>query len=330
MGDIIRTGDFIDGLRRQNRTISVVENAAGPDSSMMRGRFRNIELRRGLSIHVSDVVSLCDLTAESEIGPSHMSIKFFFEGKVDAAIGDRRLPSPQQLPSSSRWIPVACMLTNRDKERFRNHTTAGNHIRKLKIRIEPEWLAAGNMFADRTASVIERFARSELELLSWQPTPALLKLANRIMSPPDDEVCLARLFLEAQTLSVIHECFRLFADGKPMTETVTTTLKASEERKLAEAEDYILSFTGRLPSADDIATHLSVSVNTLHRLVRLGRGTGTASFVRAAKLRQARRAIESEGMQIALAAHLAGYSSPANFSTAFRREFGVPPKAVRG
>ncbi|HLP69496.1 MAG TPA: AraC family transcriptional regulator [Rhizobium sp.] len=327
MGDIIRTGDFIDRLQRQNRTVSVVENDPGSDSSMMRGRFRDIELRRGLSVHVSDVVSLCDLTAETEIGP-HISIKFFFQGKIDAEIGNRRLPSPQQVPSSSRWIPAACMLANRDKERFRNHTTAGNHIRKLKIRIEREWLTAGDMFADRTAGAIECFSRGPLELLSWEPTPALLKLANRIMSPPDEEACLAHLFLEAQTLSVIHECFRLLADGR--SEAATAALRASEERKLAEAEDYILDCTGRLPSADEIATHLSVSVNTLHRLVRLGRGTGTASFVRTAKLRQARRAIESEGMQIARAAHLAGYSSPANFSTAFRREFGIPPKVVRG
>jgi len=136
MGEIIRTGDFIDRLRRQNRTVSLVENDPGTDSSLMRGRFCDIELRQGLSVHVSDVVSLCDLTAETEIGP-HMSIKFFFEGKVDAEIGNRRLPSPQQVSPSSRWIPAACMLANRREERFRNHTSAGNHIRKLKIRIEP-------------------------------------------------------------------------------------------------------------------------------------------------------------------------------------------------
>ncbi len=329
MGDIIRAGDFIDRVRRQNRTISMVENDPGTDSSIMRGRFFDIELRRGLSVHVSDVVSLCDLTAETEIRP-HLSIKFFFEGKVDAEIGNRRLPSPQRVPPSSRWIPAACMLANRQGERFRNHTSVGNHIRKLKIRIEPEWLAAGDMFADCTAGAIERFARSEFELLSWQPTPALLKLANRIMSPPEEETCLRRLFLEAQTLTVIHECFKLLAGSNADIAAPSSALRASEERKLDEAEDYILSCTGRLPSAEEIAAHLSVGVNTLHRLIRLGRGTATASFVRTTKLRQARLAIESEGMQIARAAYLAGYSSPANFSTAFRREFGVPPKALRG
>jgi AraC-like DNA-binding protein len=329
MGEIIRTGDFIDRLRLQNRTVSMVENDPGTDSSMMRGRFRDIELRRGLSVHVSDVVSLCDLTAETAIRP-HMSIKFFFEGKVDAEIGNRRLPSPEKIPSSSRWIPAACMLANRQEERFRNHTSAGNHIRKLKIRIEPEWLAAGDMFADSTYGAIERFAKSEFELLSWQPTPPLLELANRIMSPPEDEACLRHLFLEAQTLAVIYECFKLIAADTAGVGRSPPALRASEERKLVEAEDYVRGLLGHQPSADEIATHLSVSVNTLHRLVRLGRGVGTASFVRTAKLRQARQAIESEGMQIARAAHLAGYSSPANFSTAFRREFGVPPKAVRG
>jgi len=329
MGEIIRTGDFIDRLRRQNRTVSLVENDPGTDSSLMRGRFCDIELRQGLSVHVSDVVSLCNLTAETEIGP-HMSIKFFFEGKVDAEIGNRRLPSPQQVSPSSRWIPAACMLANRREERFRNHTSAGNHIRKLKIRIEPEWLASGDMFADRTAGAVERFAQSEFELLSWQPAPALLKLANQIMSPPEEEACLRHLFLEAQTLAVIHECFKLIAGGKASAGAPVAALRASEERKLAEAEDYIRDCAGRLPSAEEIAAHLSISINTLHRLIRRGRTVGAASFVRTTKLRQARHAIESEGIQIARAAHLAGYSSPANFSTAFKREFGVPPRAMRG
>ena len=150
------------------------------------------------------------------------------------------------------------------------------------------------------------------------------------MSPPEEEACLRHLFLEAQTLAVIHECFKLIAGGKASAGAPVAALRASEERKLADAEDYIRDCAGRLPSAEEIAAHLSISINTLHRLIRRGRTVGAASFVRTTKLRQARHAIESEGIQIARAAHLAGYSSPANFSTAFKREFGVPPRAMRG
>ncbi|WP_092496768.1 helix-turn-helix domain-containing protein [Faunimonas pinastri] len=40
-------------------------------------------------------------------------------------------------------------------------------------------------------------------------------------------------------------------------------------------------------------------------------------------------AIERNGVSIAEAAFLAGYSSPANFSTAFRKAFGLSPGASR-
>jgi AraC-like DNA-binding protein len=39
--------------------------------------------------------------------------------------------------------------------------------------------------------------------------------------------------------------------------------------------------------------------------------------------------LEREGITIAEASYLAGYSSPSGFATAFRRFFGIAPKSVR-
>ena len=39
--------------------------------------------------------------------------------------------------------------------------------------------------------------------------------------------------------------------------------------------------------------------------------------------------IERDGLSIGEAAFLAGYSNPANFTTAFRRAFGILPKAIK-
>jgi AraC-like DNA-binding protein len=52
-------------------------------------------------------------------------------------------------------------------------------------------------------------------------------------------------------------------------------------------------------------------------------------YVRKIKLDQARVALETGKLTIAQAAFVAGYSSAANFATAFRRVFGFSPKDAR-
>jgi AraC-like DNA-binding protein len=42
----------------------------------------------------------------------------------------------------------------------------------------------------------------------------------------------------------------------------------------------------------------------------------------------AREALERDGMSVAQAAYIAGYTSAANFATAFRRFFGTTPENV--
>ena len=52
--------------------------------------------------------------------------------------------------------------------------------------------------------------------------------------------------------------------------------------------------------------------------------------VRELRLQRARKAIERDDVSAAQAAYEAGYSNPANFSTAFKRLFGLSPSDVRG
>ena len=82
-------------------------------------------------------------------------------------------------------------------------------------------------------------------------------------------------------------------------------------------------------SLDAIADHVGMHVSTLQRHFRLQYGTSVVECARDARLLRARRALERDRVSVGQAAELAGYSSPANFATAYRRRFGVPPKWSR-
>jgi AraC-like DNA-binding protein len=56
---------------------------------------------------------------------------------------------------------------------------------------------------------------------------------------------------------------------------------------------------------------------------------GVFEHLRCLRLERARLALERGEVAIAEAAFLAGYASPANFATAFKRRFGLTPTDVR-
>ena len=82
-------------------------------------------------------------------------------------------------------------------------------------------------------------------------------------------------------------------------------------------------------SLGDIARELAMSVTALQDCFRSGFGQTIGEYRRRQKLIRANVALRDEGVSVARAAELAGYGSPANFATAFSREFGYPPSKAR-
>ena len=72
-----------------------------------------------------------------------------------------------------------------------------------------------------------------------------------------------------------------------------------------------------------MARAMRCNCNSLQQQFRAVFGKTVFDYLRASRLRRAAVALQNEGVSVARAAEIAGYSSQANFSTAFRRHFGV-------
>ncbi|RAH98427.1 hypothetical protein DLJ53_27450 [Acuticoccus sediminis] len=79
---------------------------------------------------------------------------------------------------------------------------------------------------------------------------------------------------------------------------------------------------------EDVARAVGASVSTLQRLFHAVHGASIYGVVRERRLVEARLALEGGSLSITEAAERAGYRSPANFATAFKRQFGVSPSDV--
>ncbi|MDR1647090.1 MAG: AraC family transcriptional regulator, partial [Zoogloeaceae bacterium] len=58
-------------------------------------------------------------------------------------------------------------------------------------------------------------------------------------------------------------------------------------------------------------------------------GMTVFDYERQRRLLRARQALEQEGRSVGEAADIAGYTSAANFATAFKRHFGITPRQCR-
>ena len=67
----------------------------------------------------------------------------------------------------------------------------------------------------------------------------------------------------------------------------------------------------------------------LQRQFRAVFGTTVFAYLRECRLLRARRALEHDGVTVGQAAMVAGYTSAANFATAYKRRFGHAPKLAR-
>jgi AraC-like DNA-binding protein len=295
-----------------------------PEDVAVRGDFRIVRFRSGLVMHCSDTREVFDLTTQVVQEPG-LSCFLFLTGTVDMRLGDRTFALGRDAgllagPLHGKLINCAepDLLTRISKK--------SRHIRKVVVTLPPDWMEEEEPGSGLDRAALRAFGRTHLASADWQPSPRIVSLAEQILHPPAYGGVLHNLYVESRSIEIVAEALRSFsADNRQSVETIRTR---DHERIRAIAA--LLGTKGYVPSSlEDLARDAGMSVSSLQRHFRLAYGMTVFEFVRNARLDEARRSLEHEGLSIAEAAYRAGYSNPANFATAFKRRFGVSPKNMR-
>ncbi len=83
------------------------------------------------------------------------------------------------------------------------------------------------------------------------------------------------------------------------------------------------------PTLAVLARSTRLSESTLKRGFHQVFGTTVFGYLRARRMERARSLLERGEVTVLEAATLVGYSNPSNFASAFRRQFGLNPKAFQ-
>lgn len=289
-------------------------------SPRLEGTFWHRDLRCGLRLHASAVRSLQASETEAFLGPGLVCILALEpESLLDATIDGRDVsfaPLPGREPR-----PEGLLLSLTRTAQIRRRSARGQRICMISVLLPALWLDA---MGPGEAGPVAAFRRSHLSLRRWQPSPRLAEAARSVLAPSVGTGPLQRaVSAEILALSLADAALRSLL--VPSAET----LSARECSEAAQLRAIVEAHLNKPLSLAALARHAGLSARHADAVFRRAYGTSVTSYVRGRRLDKAREGIERSSMPITQISFLAGYSSPTNFATAFRRRFGVTPTQLR-
>ncbi|QLF93208.1 helix-turn-helix transcriptional regulator [Pseudomonas sp. ABC1] len=320
-GHIVRTGELSNLV---GDAIHLVEREPSQDR-LFQGHLSWQKLRSGLSLHCSDCVELHNFSTQVKVNP-HLNFILFLDGQSDVRFDDRAftfgVPRKAGKPRSE-GITIAL----NEPALFSRQARRGQHIRKVSISLSPEWFESGGFDGHESLRELVGIDRQSLSVHRWTPSARLLALAEQTLHPvASSNRLLHNLYLESRALEIANEALSQLTHQPAR---IPTSLHAHEHARIRRTLELLHSGQADGWSLEQIAREIGCSTSTLHRQFQASQGMSLFEYQRLSKLQQARDALEHQGASIGQAAWLAGYNSAANFSTAFKRTFGISPKQVR-
>lgn len=295
-----------------------IDPGLAPETPVLLGLCHGERLRPGLMVHCADVHDLHDLTIQSVEQGESLNLALVLGGDIDVAFGSSRLRLNAGVAGRQ---PQAAFVPILEPELFVRRAWRGKRERKVSIGISREWLATNCPEDDvGYAALFER----HLAVECWAPTPRAVALAEQLIRPSDDPPLLRKLHQESRVIELVAEALHYLSNVAPL-----PSLHPRVRRRIADVRDLLDSGAADDMSLEEIARQAATNASSLQKQFRALCGMSVFEYLRRNRLLRARLALEREGCSIIEAASIAGYTSPANFATAYRRAFGITPSQSR-
>ncbi|CAM3929106.1 AraC family transcriptional regulator [Kerstersia gyiorum] len=283
------------------------------------------ELRPGLTLQCG-VEAHAEACVGEAVIDDHIRIVLVLEGALDLRYDSH--PLNLQGPSGGRGRSVrnGAVVTLQEPVRLRRVVRQGDASRRISIGVSRSWLqeTLGEPGQEGGASA------RHLDTVQWAISPRACVLAEQLLNPPALQSYLAGLYQESRTIELIAEALvQARGGGTAGQEPGGARLSSASLRRMTELKAWLQDHAAEPLQLEQIARQMHTTPSTLQRHFRLAFGTTVFDFLQKERLRQARMALERDGISVEQAAALAGYANATGFATAFRRCFGLSPSQAR-
>ncbi|VEP18297.1 Transcriptional family [Hyella patelloides LEGE 07179] len=157
-------------------------------------------------------------------------------------------------------------------------------------------------------------------------TPAMVQVLQQILHCPY-QGSTQQLYLESKALELLTLQFACLEADSPTSSQ--RPLNPSDLERVQYARDILVKHLNNPPSLTELTHQVGLSDRKLKQGFRFLFGTTVFGYLRDYRMKQAQYLLHSHHITVAQIANQVGYRNPEAFSTAFRRKFGVSPKAYQ-
>lgn len=279
------------------------------------GHMYQHEVQPGLFLRINRIRDRVGLHSQAMLSPG-LKVAMVWKGEAHISLADQ----PLLLGQNRRFKAMVAALDQ--PAFFQRKGTRGGIEYSAVLTATPFWLERrlGCSSALKLFGSQQSGAQSP-RLECWQPS---LDLVHRldVIDISSTATALRLLELEAAALNLINEALNAI-------DSPATHARSHPNDWIQKLEGLINSGEAGQLSQSQLAQRLGMSLRQLQRRYQREFGTPLGEHLRHRRLQRAHDALVHEPISIESAAAIAGYNSAANFATAFRKAYGMPPSAYR-
>ncbi len=318
----------------------IVTQGQTKQTSLAEGKFLSYQYNDQIFVHGGRCVELVDSNIVST-AHSAILITILLEGKLTFGYDDLEF----DLDANSG--PQGVVVNLAKPANFRRSLIQDNKINKINILVKPQWVET--RLSDHCSS--KSFLDSHKAFYNVKINADIIQLTNALTSQATPTNFQDKLVVEtltqqllAQTLSQMPiQCCQLCTSDDDLTNTESTdpviashntnssvnldmaSTSKSFDAKIEDIISYIEINLDQQLSLESIASKFSMSISNLQRRFKQSYNLTINGYIRYRRLDIARQHLERGLVSITEAAYEAGYQHPSNFTSAFKKTFGVPP-----
>ena len=313
----LQSGGESAGLDYTIRT----EQMTGP-SHPMDGRSTFQDFASGISLAATDALEMADVQSSITLYPG-LSLLLMLEGSYDATV------EGTPVKFSARRGPVGRLISVTRPTTLLRSSARGRYVRKVTLRVPLAWFEdrSGDDPASTLSRELEAFLRLQSAIREWEPSTGAVRSAEDLLARGAEGGVMTCIASERDMLTILADALSTFRTADQR--AVPRHLRSRDIVRAQTARELILRSLDDGLHLPDIAEQTGMSVSTLQRVFRDCYGQTVMEFARVRRLEMARDLLDRDGLSVGDVAQRVGYSSPANFATAFHREFGYPPSQVK-
>lgn len=266
-----------------------------------------------LTLHCSDIELTQQVQSHAQFMPG-IKLIIMLQGEIAMNVGG-------MMQGINARQNGCFLLSTQEPEPYSRAMLGMGKQKQIVLSIASEWFEDGGYSQIPSFKTTAKFCQQHLAHHQWAASPRLQHLSNNLLMCMGKNDHLRKLQRESDALQLLMLGLEPIAGQSP------AHLDQRAEQRIQMLLEMLHSGDVDQWSLRQMAQAVGSNTTTLQKQFQLKTGMSIFAYLRRHKLENARQQL-LQGLSVTDAAMVAGYNNPANFATAFKRQFGQLPKEM--